>query len=124
MPNNDSRTGKKMNSIRGVVVLFVACIAVSGAERASKDSLAAIHGAHDDCVIGVSPNTNGQPVIGQAVSEAHAGCTIRLRRGLYREIVTIAKPVSLMGEEGTVLDPSEPLAAKWESAEAFGIGVY
>jgi hypothetical protein len=43
---------------------------------------------------------------------------------VFREIVTITKPVSLVGEEGAILDPSEPFGAKWEPARSFGEGVF
>jgi hypothetical protein len=49
---------------------------------------------------------------------------LRLQKGIYHEILTIDKPVTLIGEEGSILDPSEPFPAKWEPAAFFGNGVY
>ena len=78
--------------------------------------------AHGEIVLG--PSATGQPVIQPAVNAAHAGSVIRLRTGLYRDTVTIAKPLSIIGEEGTIIDPSEPFRARWETAPAYGAGIY
>ncbi len=62
--------------------------------------------------------------IGAAIEAAAPGSVIRIRKGVYREYLRITKPVSLVGEEGAVIDPSEPLPVKWEAAAEFGSGVY
>jgi hypothetical protein len=78
--------------------------------------------AQREIVLGPSPN--GSPVIGPALAAARPGSVIRLRKGVYRELVSITKPISLIGDEGAVIDPSEPMRPKWEAAKAFGSGVY
>jgi hypothetical protein len=70
------------------------------------------------------PSPGGAPVIGPALAAAAPGSVIRLQKGIYREFVTITKPVSLVGDEGAVIDPSEPFRPKWEPAGSFGPGVY
>ncbi len=72
----------------------------------------------------IKPGPANQPVIGLALKAASPGSVIRLQKGIYREIVTIDKPVTLIGEEGTIIDPSEPFPAKWAPAASFGNGVY
>ncbi len=74
--------------------------------------------------IALSPRSDGGAVIGPALETAPSGSVIRLRKGIYREIVTITKPVSLVGDEGAIVDPSERFRAKWEPADKFGPGVY
>ena len=77
-----------------------------------------------DREIVVNPGATGEPVIQPAVDAATPGSVIRLRKGIYRETVIIAKPVSIVGDEGTIIDPSEPFHAKWEVASSYGTGVY
>jgi hypothetical protein len=66
----------------------------------------------------------GAKVIGPALDRAPAGSVVRLRKGVYREIVEITRPVSLIGDEGTVIDPAEPFRGEWKPAPEFGPGVY
>jgi parallel beta helix pectate lyase-like protein len=77
-----------------------------------------------DREIVISPSGAGTLVIGPAVNSAPAGSVIRLRKGLYREIVSISKPVSLVADEGAVIDPSEPFVSRWQPAPSYGAGVY
>jgi len=72
----------------------------------------------------LSPSATGEPVIGPAVNSAAPGSIIRLRKGRYRETVTISKPVSLIADDGAVIDPSEPFRSSWEPAPSYGAGVY
>ena len=72
----------------------------------------------------VRSDLTGGPVLAEAIKAAAAGDVIRLGKGIYRETVTINKAVSLVGDEGAVIDPSQPLQARWERAEAIGKGVY
>lgn len=85
--------------------------------------LAASTAAADPEIV-VNPGATGEPVIQAAVDRAPSGSVIRLRKGLYRETVVIAKPLSIIGEEGVIIDPSEPFQAKWEAAVSYGAGVY
>src|SRR5882762_7445166 len=112
---NYSRSTNYTYWVQAAVGLLVVCVVLGGAGRARKDSLPAGQGADDGCVIVVRPSNTGQAVIGPTVNGAHSGCTIRLRKGTYKEIITITKSVSLIGEEGATLDPSEALSAKWEA---------
>ncbi len=72
----------------------------------------------------LSPRSGGEAVIGPALDRAPSGSVIRLRKGIYREIITITKQVSLLGDEGAIVDPSEPFRSKWEPAGTYGAGVY
>ncbi len=72
----------------------------------------------------LSPSAAGEPVIGPAVNSAAPDSVIRLRKGLYRETVTISKPLSLIADDGAVIDPSEPFRSNWEPAPSYGKGVY
>jgi hypothetical protein len=74
--------------------------------------------------ITVSPSPAGAPVIAAALASAPPGSTLRLRKGIYRETITISKAVSLVGEEGAVIDPSEPFRPQWQSFPSLGKGVY
>ena len=112
---------KNLNPIVGVAALLLTLAVMN---EAKPSGLTIESRASGGCMVNLTPNATGQAVIGTAVKAAQAGCTIRLRKGLYREIVTIEKPISLIGDEGAVIDPSEPLTAKWEPAPAFGSGVY
>lgn len=124
MPHNNLRDMTKTHGIRTGVVLIVICGAMSIAGLPGKDAPHARSGSDSGCVVVLNPSPDGQPVIGRAMNAAGPGCSIHLRKGVYKEIVVITKPISLIGEVGAILDPSEPLAARWESAEAFGSGVY
>ncbi len=72
----------------------------------------------------VSPSASGEPVLRQAISQARPGDVIRVRKGVYRETVAITKPISLVGEPGAVLDPSQPISPDWKPAPEWGKGVY
>lgn len=72
----------------------------------------------------ILPRADGEPIIGRAIANAAPGSVIRLRKGRYREYVVISKPLSLVGDEGAVIDPSEPFHARWKIAPEFGKGVY
>ncbi len=72
----------------------------------------------------LSPDPAAAPVIGPALEAAAPGDVIRLRKGLYREAVTITKALSLVGEEGAVLDASESLRLDWMPAAELGKGVF
>src|SRR5438067_2544235 len=61
----------------------------------------------------VRASPTGAPVIAAALEAALPGSTIRLRKGIYHETITISKPVSLVGEAGAVIDPSEPFRPEW-----------
>lgn len=74
--------------------------------------------------ITVRPSPTGGPVIAAALESAPPGSTIRLRKGIYHETITISKPVSVVGEEGAVLDPSQPFRPHWQPDPALGRGVY
>jgi Right handed beta helix region len=63
-------------------------------------------------------------VITAALASAPPGSMLHLRKGIYRETITISRPVSLVGEEGAVIDPSEPFRPPWQSAPALGKGVF
>jgi hypothetical protein len=72
----------------------------------------------------LQPDPTGAPVIANAIRDAAPGATIRLRKGIYREYVSITKPLTLAGDEGAVIDPSQPLRPHWELAPSYGPGVY
>src|ERR1700742_2978255 len=105
-------------------VTIVAWAGVAGPPATRDHSATTASKKDEKCVIVVSPRTDGKAAIAPALEQARPGCTIRVRRGLYKEIVTISKPISLAGEAGVILDPSEPLTAKWVRAEGYGNGVY
>jgi hypothetical protein len=81
---------------------------------------AAAHGRE----VTVIPGAPGEPVLGRAVDAAAPGDVIHVRKGVYRETITITKSVSVVGEEGAVLDPSQPFRPDWRHAEGAGKGVY
>jgi len=81
---------------------------------------AAAHGR----AVTVRPGAPGEPVLGRAVEAAAPGDVIHVRKGVYRETITITKSVSIVGEDGAVLDPSQPLQPDWRLAEDIGKGVY
>jgi len=63
-------------------------------------------------------------VIAAALAAAPPRSRIRLQKGIYRETITIAKPVSLVGDGGAVIDPSEAFRPQWRASPALGKGVY
>lgn len=66
--------------------------------------LAALTSAAPNRTLEVSPNGRWQTVAA-AVSAAHSGDTVVVRRGVYREpLVVIDKPIVLTGEAGAILD--------------------
>ena len=71
----------------------------------------------------VAPGAPGEPVLTKAVEAAAPGDVIRVRKGVYRETITIPKPVSIIGDDGAVLDPSQPFRPDWRPAEEAGKGV-
>ena len=81
---------------------------------------AAAHGRE----IAVMPGALGEPALGRAIEAAAPGDVIHVRKGVYRETVTITKPLTIVGEEGAVLDPSQPFRPDWLPAEEVGKGVY
>jgi hypothetical protein len=74
--------------------------------------------------ITVAPGASGESVLGRAIEAAAPGDAINVRRGVYRETLTITKSVSIVGEEGALLDPSQPFRPDWRPAEEVGKGVY
>lgn len=72
-------------------------------------------------VIEVHP---GEAALATAIASALPGDTIHVGKGTYRESITIGQPISVIGEQGAVLDPSAPLVAAWQPAPALGAGVY
>ena len=81
---------------------------------------AAAHGRE----ITVAPGAPGEPVLGRAIEAAAPGDVIHVRKGVYCETVAITKSLSIVGEEGAVLDPSQPFRPDWRPAEEVGKGVY
>lgn len=106
-------------------VLTGTCIATTatflGAIGTSKRQTS---GAGARCEITLAPTKDRTAAIAVAIERAEPGCTIRLQNGEYKEIIKISKPISLVGDKGAVIDPSEPLLVKWEQAESFGPGVW
>lgn len=74
--------------------------------------------------IRVQPAADGPAVIGPAIRTAPAGSVIRLAPGVYREYVQVERAITLEGEPGAVVDPSQPFDAAWEPAPDVGAGVY
>lgn len=101
---------------------FALCAATMGAVGAIGAPTPA--GMQQKSEVVLSPSPDGAAVIGPALESARPGDTLRLRKGIYRETITITKPVTVVGEEGAVVDPSEPLQVKWEPADSIGKGVY
>ncbi|MFB3883133.1 MAG: right-handed parallel beta-helix repeat-containing protein [Armatimonadota bacterium] len=81
---------------------------------------AAAHGRE----LAVSPGAPGEPVIGKAIEAASPGDVIRVLKGVYQETIIISKPISIVGEVGAVVDPSQPFRPDWRPAEEAGKGVY
>lgn len=78
--------------------------------------------ATDEIIL--KPDPAGAPVIAPAIRAASPGSVVRLRPGVYREQIVLNKSITLVGDEGAVLDLSQPLGAAWEPAPAFGAGVF
>jgi hypothetical protein len=74
--------------------------------------------------ITVSPSPSGGPVVAAAIKSAEDGDTMRIKKGVYRETIVVDKRLQLVGEDGAILDPSQPLQARWEPAGDVGKGVY
>jgi hypothetical protein len=113
-----------MQCARTTIVMFLASAMLVGGAWQRKISQASRPDSSTRHEIVLSPSPTNQPVIGPALNVAPPGSVIHLQKGVYREILTITKPVSLVGEEGAIIDPSEPFQAKWEPAPSFGSGVY
>ena len=79
-----------------------------------------------------APGTAEAPLarVQEALDQARAGDTVRVRPGAYRERVTFRHsgeyqlPVTLEGEPGAILDGSEPVTLHWEPRPDIGPGVY
>lgn len=67
---------------------------------------------------------SGEKAIGKTLAEAGEGDVIRIQKGRYRETLIVDKSVQLVGENGAVIDPSEPLSLKWVADEDLGPGVF
>ena len=72
----------------------------------------------------VHPSPTGEPVLANALRLAAASDTIRLKKGVYQETVVIGNRVSVVGEPGAIIDPSESFNPQWQSAATLGKGVY
>ena len=124
MSYGDSRALTWTQFTRATVAVLVASVVLVSGVQARKSSPGVRSDSRAGPEIVLSPSSTGQPVIGPTVISAPPGSVIRLRKGVYRELVTITKPLSLVGDEGAVVDPSEAIHPKWEPAAAFGKGVY
>jgi hypothetical protein len=113
-----------MRTTQVIAVMVLASVSIVSEERSRYASPGARPESATPREIVLNPSPTGQPVIGPALNAALPGSVIHLQRGVYHEIVTISKPVSLVGEEGAVIDASEPFRAKWEPVGSFGGGVY
>ena len=71
---------------------------------------------------GVAPRGK-EPVLAAAIDAAADGDTLRIARGVYRETITLRKRLHLVGEEGAILDPSQPFPGRWQPAPEVGPGV-
>jgi hypothetical protein len=74
--------------------------------------------------IKVEPSPSGEPVLARAITAADDGDTICVSKGVYRETIALSKSVQLVGEEGAILDPSQPFAGPWQPVPELGPGVY
>ncbi|MDO8542379.1 MAG: right-handed parallel beta-helix repeat-containing protein [Opitutaceae bacterium] len=72
----------------------------------------------------VAPGRAGEPVLSVAVAAAQPGDTVRVTKGVYREAITLAKSITIVGEPGATLDPSERLQLPWRQVADIGAGVY
>ncbi len=114
----------KKQFVRATLVVLLGSLILVGRDQQGKDSPGSRPDSGSRREIVLSLSLTNQPVIGAALKVAPPGSVIHLQKGVYREIVTITKPVSLVGEEGAIIDPSELFQAKWEPAASFGSGVY
>ena len=72
----------------------------------------------------VHPSPTNEPVLANALRLAADGDTIRLKKGVYQETVVIRNRISLVGEPGAIIDPSESFQPQWQAAATLGKGVY
>ena len=86
-------------------------------------AIACLAGATLAAEIVVSP-VAGEPVLANALRAVADGDVIRMKKGVYQETVVIKNRVSVVGEAGAIIDPSESFAPQWQSAAAIGKGVY
>jgi hypothetical protein len=98
-------------------LLSVVCLAVGACLLA----VTSVGGAGE---IRLRPSSDGAPVIVPALEAPATGATIRLSAGVYREPVTITRSLTLVGDDGAVIDLEEQLTVKWEAALTLGKGVY
>jgi len=115
---------KRLRETRVILILTLVSLSVLAGTRSKKGSPDARRESDPQREIILTPSSTGEPVIGPALNAAHPGSVIHLQKGVYHEIVVVNKPVSLVGEEGAIIDPSEPLRAKWEPSVSSGGGVY
>src|SRR4051812_45790113 len=54
--------------------------------------------------------------IATAIRGATEGDTLRITKGIYPETIVIDKRLTIVGEPGAILDPSQPFVAKWQAA--------
>lgn len=66
----------------------------------------------------------GEPALTAALRMAADGDVVRVAKGVYSETIVVDKRLTIIGEPGAVLDPSEPFHAKWQAAPEVGKGVY
>jgi len=72
-----------------------------------------------------APPANGKTkTIGEALEKARPGDTLLLGAGIYYERVIIHKPVTIQGEQGTILDGSLAFEGEWKAADDELPGVY
>jgi hypothetical protein len=71
--------------------------------------------------ISVTPR---QTALAQAVKDSAPSDVIRVKKGIYRETIEVTKRLTIIGEEGAVLDPSVPFPNTWAPAPEIGQGVY
>lgn len=74
--------------------------------------------------ITVSPSPAGEPVLAAAIRSAAAGDTLHVKKGIYRETIVLDKRLQMIGDEGAIIDPSQPFRAPWRPAPEVGKGVY
>ena len=107
---------KVMRMTQVIVFLTLVSVLIATGERSRKGFADGLREPDTPREVVLNPSPTGQPVIGPALNAALPGCVIHLRKGVYRKVVAINRPVSLVEEEGAIIDPSEPLPVKWEPA--------
>jgi hypothetical protein len=91
--------------------------------------VALVQSGGDDSLI-VDMQNGPYYTIQDALDDAVAGDTIRVRPGVYREHVTFTSggtaqaPITLVGDEGAIIDGSKNVTLNWTSASDIGTGVY